>query len=55
MPVLKGLLTGLSPYGGEFFEGYIHKKPQFIIIVDKFTEYYNEHQLPFVFIQQIIK
>ena len=30
MPVLKNLLGSLCPTGGEFFEGYIHGKPQFI-------------------------
>ena len=42
MPVLSNLFGMMSPIGSEFFEGYIHRKPQFIIIVDKFTEYYNE-------------
>ena len=50
MPVLKNLLICLRPTGKEFFEGYILEKNQFIQIVDKFTEYYNEHLLPFEYI-----
>ena len=51
MPVLKNLLGSLSPTGSEFYEGYIYKKPQFILLVDKFTEYYKEHLLSLMYIQ----
>ena len=39
MPVLRNVLAGLSPTGGEFFEGYIHMKPRFVRIVDKFSRF----------------
>ena len=53
MPQLEILLTSLSPIGKKFFEGYIHKKPQFILMVDKFTKYIDEHGLPLIYIQLI--
>ena len=42
MPVLKNLLGCLSPIGAEFFKYYIQRKPQFILMVDKFTTFRNE-------------
>ena len=50
-PVLGNFVGSLSPMGSEFFKGYIHMKPQFILKVDQFTEYYNKQA--FAYIQQI--